>query len=108
MITYRWSVTRLETVDTEQYPHIVIQAYWKKIGTDEQGVEGEFLGATPFSKEEISLEQFINFDSLNEETVLSWIAAKIDSKYESHINRRIQEQIDKKNSTTESPDLPWL
>ena len=48
-ITYTWKVTSLKTKNEGSNQNAVVQTYWQKIGTDENGNEAVFSGATPFT-----------------------------------------------------------
>jgi len=102
---YTWKITGVKTLDTTEVENAVVQTYWEKIGTDENGNEGKFVGATPFPQSSIDAENFIPFDKLTEELVLSWIQAVVVDSYEEHVNNQIQKQIDAK--VVKQPTLPW-
>jgi hypothetical protein len=107
---YTWQVTGLKTKDEvneqgETLPNAVVQTYWKKIGVDDQGNEGSFSGATPFTADNVPAGEFVPFDQLTEETVLGWIQAVVVDSYEEHVNSMIQKQIDAK--AIHEPPLPW-
>jgi len=104
-MTYTWKITEVKTVDTENVTDAVIQTYWQKTGTDENGNEGVFSGATPFLQSSINLENFVPYTQLTEETILGWIQNVVVGDYEEHVNGHIQNQIDAKNIKT--PGLPW-
>ena len=104
-IIYEWEVTSMKVVDTEDLDNIVIQTYWKKIGTDDDGNEGVFNGATPLSTSTVDEENFIPFEELTQEIVIGWIQGALSDQ--THIDEQIQKQIDqKKNPIVEKP-LPW-
>lgn len=107
-ITYTWEVTELKVRDVEPHIDAVVQTQWKKIGTDENGVTGEFIGATPLSAADVSPEDFVPFDELTEELVLTWIQAGIAKhpEYTTHMNEKIQQQIQRKSLTEKR--APWL
>ena len=107
-ITYTWQVTGLKVRDESGVKNAVVQTYWKKIGTDEDGITGEFSGATPFTVDPTDASgPFIPFEQLTEEDVISWIQAVVVGMYEEHVNEQISKQInDKKNPVTEV-SLPW-
>jgi hypothetical protein len=105
-MTYTWKITGVKTVDTENVADAVVQTYWEKIGTDEDGNEGVFSGATPFLQSSINLENFVPYAQLTEEIILGWIQNVVVGDYEEHVNDRIQKQIDDKNIKT--PSLPWV
>jgi hypothetical protein len=104
-MTYTWKIIEVKTVDTGSVVDAVIQTSWEKIGTDENGTEGVFSGATPFLQSSINPEDFVPYAQLTEEIVLGWIQNVVVGEYEEHVNSAIQKQIDDKNIKT--PDLPW-
>jgi hypothetical protein len=105
-MTYTWRVKGVKTVDAEGVENAVVQTYWEKIGTDENGNEGTFSGATPFAQSSINAENFIPFEELTEEIVLGWIQGVVVGSYEDHVNAQIQKQIDLK--VVKEPTLPWV
>ena len=111
-ITYTWEITSLKTKnetlgDGVVLPNAVCQTYWKKIGTDEDGNEGTFSGATPFSAENLTADNFADFDTLTESVVLGWIQALVVGGYEEHVNSQIQKQIDEQVTPITESAMPW-
>lgn len=104
-MTYTWKIIEVKTVDTGSVVDAVIQTSWEKIGTDENGNEGVFSGATPFLQSSINPEDFVPYAQLTEEIVIGWIQNVVVGDYEEHVNDCIQKQIDDKNIKT--PSLPW-
>lgn len=104
-ITYTWEVTSLKTKTEGSNADAVVQTYWKKIGTDENGNTGTFVGATPFSS--ANTENFVAFADLTEEVVLGWIQAEVTGGYEEHVNEQIQKQIDETANPIVEPKMPW-
>jgi|LauGreDrversion4_2_1035121.scaffolds.fasta_scaffold118040_3 hypothetical protein len=104
-ITYTWEITSLRTRTEGENLDAVVQTYWKKTGTDENGNSGTFEGATPFSAASVPAGEFIPFAELTEETVLNWIKSVVVDDYEQHVNTKIQEKID--SASTSQPELPW-
>lgn len=105
---YTWKVTGIKTRNEGDYQNAVVQTYWTKTGTDEDGNEGVFNGATPFTTTTMPEgSTFVPFAELTEEIVLGWIKAAVVS-YEDHINEQIQKQIDQKKAPVEEPTLPWV
>lgn len=107
-ITYTWKVTGLRTRNEGDHINAVVQTYWEKIGTDENGNQGIFSGATPFTAADVPENEFIAFEDLTEEIVLSWIKPLVYGRYEEHIHQRIQEQIDLKINPIVDQELPWV
>jgi hypothetical protein len=106
-ISYTWKVTGLKTRDADSFEKAVVQTYWKKIGTDENGNVGEFSGATPFSTENIAASAFVPFTSLTEATVIGWIQSVVVGNYEEHVNGVIKKQIDLIAAPIVEATVPW-
>ena len=108
-ITYRWEVTGIKTTTLNNTPNVVVQTYWKKIGTDENGNEGTFSGATPFSAATMPAgTTFIPFEQLTEEDVLTWVKAVVVDNYEEHVNEQILKQINDAKNPVVDAILPWV
>jgi hypothetical protein len=107
-ITYTWAVTSLKTRTEGSNENAVVQTYWKKTGTDENGNTGEFSGATPFTTTTMPEgSTFIPLAELTEAIVLGWIQAVVIGSYEEHVNGMIAKQIaEKATPITETP-MPW-
>ena len=105
-VSYTWKVTGLKTAEVEGEANFVFQTYWEKIGTDELGNTGTFVGATPF-KQDPSQSSFIPFEQLTEEDVIGWIEAVVVGHYEQHVNDQIERQIQLKRTPVATPPLPW-
>jgi hypothetical protein len=93
------------TVGTEA--NYVIQTYWTKTGTDENGNTGVFSGATPLTPNPEQTD-FVPFDQLTQEIVLSWIQPVVTDSYENHVNGVIAKQIADKIAPVTEPALPWV
>lgn len=107
-ITYTWKITGLKTREVAGTPGAVVQTYWEKIGTDEDGNEGKFSGATPFTPDPTDESgPFIPFEQLTEQDVITWIQSVVVGSYEEHVNEKIQEQIDGKKRPVVDATMPW-
>lgn len=100
-ITYTWKVTGIKKTPDGT----VVQTYWEKIGTDENGNTAKFSGATPFTRDTSDGATFIPFDNLTEENVLTWIKSVVVGEYANHVNGRIEEELNKHLVTDAA--LPW-
>lgn len=105
---YTWKVTGLKTMTADGVDGVVFQTYWTKTGTDENGNEGVFSGATPFKEVDVKADGFITFEQLTEEDVLNWIKAVVINDYEKHVDEQIQKQIDQKKKNITESKLPWV
>jgi len=111
--SYSTTVTNLKVRDQVNSEGVtlsnaVVQTYWKRTGTDADGNEGSFSGATPFTAENVPAGSFIAFEDLEESTVVGWINAVIDADaaYKAHIDEQIQKQID--DGLEEDRNPPWV
>ena len=109
-LTLSWSITGVKTnnqvnIDGDTLADAVVQTYWKCTGVDENGNEGTFAGATPFSAENVPAGSFVPFANLTEATVLGWIQSVVVDTYLEHVKGQIQKQIDL--MTVQEPELPW-
>lgn len=108
-ITYTWKITgiKVQTV-SDSKPNAIVQVYWQKIGTDEDGFEGIFSGATPFTVDpKDDSGPFIPFENLTERDVIDWIKSVVIDSYEKHVNQNIQELINEKRNPIIDATLPW-
>ena len=110
--TWTWSVTSLKKRDQVNaegatLPGAVVQTYWKVVGVDGDGNQGEFSGATPFTAVNVPAGSFAAFEDLTEATVLGWIQAVVnaDQGYADHISGRVTAQIDE--AVVEDGVMPW-
>ena len=107
-VTYTWKVTSVKTKTEGSNQNAVVQTYWTKTGVDEDGHEGTFSGATPFTTTTMPEgSTFIPFDQLTEEIVIDWIKAVVVGGYEENVNAQIQKQIDEKHNPVVEAALPW-
>lgn len=105
--TKTWQVTGLRSQTEGSNQDSVIRAHWKITATDEDGHTASFIGATPFSSANVAAEDFIAFENLTEETVISWIQNVVNSDpvYKAHIDERLQKALDYYHVA--EPNLPW-
>ena len=92
-MNYTWKLTSLKRKNTDVAENIVVQTFWKKIGTDADGNVGEFSGATPFDLSSVDPDNFVSYEDLTEEIVIGWIQSVVVGSYEEHVNGKIAEQI---------------
>ena len=105
-ITYTWAVTGMKATTVAGQQDYVIQTYWTKTGTDENGNTGVFSGATPLTPNP-DQPNFTPYDQLTQEIVLGWIQPVVVGPYEDHVNDAIAAQIAAKIDPVTEPPLPW-
>tara|TARA_R110002153_G_scaffold173651_3_gene326490 strand:- start:417 stop:812 length:396 start_codon:yes stop_codon:yes gene_type:complete len=111
-LTYTWEVSSLKkrnevNVEGVTLEGAVVQTFWKLTGTDGNGNEAFFSGATPFSAVNVPAGSFTAFETLTESTVIGWIQAVVDADqgYADHICEQIKKDIDAVNTTDAA--MPW-
>lgn len=105
-ITYTWAVTGMKVTKAGTLNNYVVQTYWTKTGTDENGNTGTFSGATPFAPDPTQPD-FTPYDQLTQEIVLGWIQPVVTGAYEEHVDGVIAEQIAAKIDPVVEEPLPW-
>jgi hypothetical protein len=113
-LQYTWKLEGLKKQNSDELDNIIIGTRWKVTATDEDGVFGSFIGATPFKAEDVDVDNFTEYESLTEEQVLGWIKSTVSgsasTNYWEHISGRIEKEIYEKryavNDVSEN-SLPW-
>ena len=113
--TYEWKLVGLKKQNSENINDAVIGTQWKLKATDEDGNEGTFTGATPFSISTINTSSFTPYSELTEAQVLGWIKNYVSgsnpsTNYMGHINGVIEKEINSKKwikLEVSEADLPW-
>jgi hypothetical protein len=105
-ITYTWAVTGMKVTRVGTETDYVVQTFWTKTGTDENGNTGVFSGATPLDPNP-DQPDFIPYNQLTQEIVISWIQPVVVGSYEEHVNGVIAEQIASKIDPVTDEPLPW-
>ena len=105
-ITYSWKIESMKVTNVSNTENVVFQVSWKKIGKDEDGVEGSFDGATPLPTDKIGERPFIPLEELTEEKVLSWVIPIAEQS--KHYDEYIEKQILEKKTIIKEVPLPWL
>jgi hypothetical protein len=111
---YTWKIKSLVKQNTDDLDNIIIGTRWTVTGTNEDGITGEFQGATPFELSTVDPDSFTPFEQLTEAQVLGWIQSKVSgsspTSYWDHINGRINKEIQEKTHikiNVEETELPW-
>lgn len=109
-LTYTWALKSLKKADVNDLSGVIVQTHWTCTGTDEDGDDGVFNGATPFGLEDVSPNDFVPYEELTEAVVLGWIQAVVVGPYKEHVDSQIMRQINgKKVPVQEVADgqFPW-
>ena len=76
-MNYTWKLDRIRRKTTSDVTNAIVQTYWTKTGTDDDGNEGTFSGATPFPLESVDSENFVAYEDLTSDIVLGWIKSVV-------------------------------
>jgi hypothetical protein len=114
-LTYEWKITQIKKTTNDSVDNAIVGTRWEVKGIDENGNEGLFTGATPFTLDQIDPDNFIPYSELTEDVVLDWIKTTVSgsnraTNYWDHISDKINKQLAEKTSTistVETSDLPW-
>jgi hypothetical protein len=107
---YVWAVTAMTSANIASETNVIINVKWTCTGTDAEGNEGIFIGATPLTVGDIDPATFVPYDQLTQALVLSWVQPMIetDPSYWEWINAQIDKQIlAKKEQVNPDIPLPW-
>ena len=100
-LTYTFSLKKLKKENTDQLNDVVTQIYWTKTATDENGNSATIPGGTPFNISSADPDNFISYENLNDEIILSWIPdSNDDEMFRAIINEQLNPEIDSSN-------FPW-
>ncbi len=76
MITYTWSISRLDCAPSENgLTNVVKFIYWGLTGTDENGITASFNNSYPLPSP--SPEGFADYSTLTKETVIGWLESNL-------------------------------
>lgn len=105
MITYTWSISKLDCAPLENgLTNVVKIIYWGLTGTDENGVSASMSNSYPLSSP--SPEVFVDYSTLKEETVISWLENNLDVGY---IKTKLANEIvSQYNPPITSLPFPWI
>jgi len=104
MITYTWSISRLDCAPSENgLTNIVKVIHWGLTGVDENGVSSSMSNSYPLSSP--SPEAFADYSTLAQETVIGWLESSLDVGY---IKTRLSNEISSQYNPPITPlPLPW-
>jgi hypothetical protein len=93
-INYNYSINTVKKINENGFENAVVQVYWSLVGTNESGQTSRVYGTSTFSTNELnSNEDFIPFDQVSDETIVSWIQNSVSEEQDTHMKNLIQQEI---------------
>ena len=105
MITYTWSISRLDCAPSENgLTNVVKTIHWGLTGIDENGTSASMSNSYPLPSP--TPESFTDYSTLTQETVISWLESNLDVGYiKSILSTEISSQY---NPPITPLPLPWI
>ena len=105
MITYTWSISRLDCAPSENgLTDVVKTIHWIFTGKDENGTSAAIGNSYPLPSP--TPESFTDYSTLTQETVISWLESNLDVGYiKSILSNEISSQY---NPPITPLPLPWI
>ena len=105
MITYSWSISKLDCAPEENgLTNIVKVIHWGLTGIDENGVSASMSNSYPLPSP--SPEGFSDYSTLTEATVIGWLENNLDVEY---IKSKLSNEITSQYNPPITPlPLPWI
>ena len=105
MITYTWSILRLDCAPSENgLTNVVKVIHWGYTGQDENGISAALNNSYPLP--EPNPEAFTDYSTLTEETVISWLESSLDVGY---LQTKLAKEIASQYNPPITPlPLPWV
>lgn len=105
MITYTWSISRLDCAPSENgLTNVVKVIHWSLAGQDENGVSALINNSYPLP--EPNPEAFNDYPTLTEEIIISWLESNLDVGY---LHEVLANKIERNYNPPITPlPLPWI
>ena len=105
MITYTWSISKLDCAPSENgLTDVVKVIHWSLTGVDENGVSAYMSNSYPLPSP--SPEAFTDYSTLTEANVISWLESNLDVGY---LHTYLANEIASKYNPPITPlPLPWV
>ena len=105
MITYTWSISRLDCAPSENgLTDVVKTIHWGLTAQDENGTSASMSNLYPLPSP--SPEAFSDYSTLTEETVIGWLESNLDVGYLQTV--LANEIVSKYNPPITPLPLPWI
>jgi hypothetical protein len=107
--TYDWHIVHFNVCDLKDKPNSVVEVFWRKSASDEEGNTVYHDGETRFDPETIEKATlaFSDFSKLKEKSVLKWIQNNINDNQMTVIDELLNYKLSRAKYKIKVADLPW-
>lgn len=102
-----FKITGKKKIDQGNYKDVVVQVYWTKTGTNENGQVGHFHGCTSLTLDHIAAGDtidFVDFENVSDELLIGWVSDFILST--EGLSQKIDDHIEN-DILNIAPDNVW-
>jgi hypothetical protein len=95
---YTWTISRIgkrnvTNANGDVLTDAIVMVKWKKSGTDADGNVGTYLGTSTLDLTNTSTGDFVAFDSVTTDDLLSWVQSGISESLMQKIDDMIADQV---------------
>ena len=95
---YTWTISRIgkrsvTNANGDVLTDAIVMVKWKKTGTDADGNVGTYLGTSTLDPTNTSTGDFVAFDSVTTDDLLSWVQSGISESFMQKIDNMIADQV---------------
>jgi hypothetical protein len=95
-MTTTWTINSL---DRETSDGLVTTIHWSA-----SAVDGDFIASINNTQALVRGDSFVNYETLNEQTVLGWLWTKVDKEV---VEAALAAQIEAQRNPVKASGLPW-
>ena len=109
----KWSINQLDyEISKDDKSNVVTSVHWNVNDSKELTKDGEKVTYTGRNYGQAGLDtsdlsSFVEYDKLDEDTVVGWVKAKLGDDKVKSIEDGIASQIDKQKNPTQGKGKPW-
>lgn len=105
-ITY--NILSLSKAAVPNLGDFVSEIVWEMVGTDEEGTTAKIASSTKFDLESSDTSNFIPYENLTENTVVSWIDSNMKESLRNHYNEVLAAKIKEARLASQTvTQFPW-
>lgn len=103
---YSYQVLSLQTTDTDSLKDVVLKVIWDRVLKDGE-YEARYPSQSNFKIEDVDPANFVDFASLTQQQVISWIEASVSESVDQGMKSILTNNIAEKKKNLKNSPLPW-